>query len=209
MLNRYEKRICKYCGDEFIPIRKNQAFCGDKCRNADRQTAQPIIKCRICGKLFQRKQKAQKYCSFECSEIAVSQQRIKYADYKRKSYENKKCIYCGKEFTPIRDDQVTCGAIECQKHLSLDRRMTYKKCKYQKNEGIEVAVVKKKKKYTIKEWNSLSPSERWEKMTLNEVAAENLKYHIPTYGKSETMARQGELPDDYGKRERKVKQCQQ
>lgn len=74
---------------------------------------------------------------------------------------------------------------------------------YQKNAGIEVKPKKEKKKYSIFEWNNLTPSERWGLMTINEVSAENLKYHIPTYGKSETMARWGKLPEDYGKREKK------
>ena len=205
-------KICKYCGDEFIPIRKTQVYCCKECRNIDRTVHLPIIKCCLCGKEFQRKQTAQKYCSFECGEMAKRQQYKEYATIKKRNFKNKVCVICGKEFTPKDTRQVTCGAIECQKALALDRRKTKPKqyeYLYKKDEGIEITPPKKKKKYSLKEWNSLTPAERWSLMMLNEIIAENIKYHIPSYGKSETLARQGRLPDDYGKRERKSKQCPQ
>jgi len=34
-----------------------------------------------------------------------------------RNFENRKCIYCGKEFAPRTGNQKTCGAQECQKKL--------------------------------------------------------------------------------------------
>lgn len=51
-------------------------------------------------------------------------------------------------------------------------------------------------------WDRLSPKERFDTMTLSEVAAECLRLHI-SYGKASMLAESGRLPKDFGKGLRK------
>lgn len=47
-------------------------------------------------------------------------------------------------------------------------------------------------------WDSLSASERWKLMSLEQVSAECKRLKI-SYGKAQTMQMQGTLPEDFGK----------
>lgn len=196
-----KNKICEKCGNEFTPKQSRQKYCtyecGVKARNELARIRKAMkentpIPCKRCGKEFIPTHSSQKYCSATCTTL-YHRELIQ-----RNKYQPKQCVICGDVFTPTRKDQVTCPKPECKKEDARRKR-------YEKFSSIKLAEghKPKKKKYTIKEWNALTPSERWELMTLDEVLAENIKYHIPTYGKSETMARWGKLPEDYGKRERK------
>ena len=110
-------------------------------------------------------------------------------------HDPKNCIICGKEFIPKNRVQVTCGNSECQKVM----RTQYK---YTKRNG-EIAALhkyRKKKRMSTEEWNALTPSERWERMTLPEVSAACNKCRI-SYGKAQTMRQMGTLPEDFGRKE--------
>jgi hypothetical protein len=200
-------KICEICGSEFIPKQPRQKYCTYECGQKARYEFVKIkkamkentpIPCKRCGKEFIPSHHSEKYCSATCRTL-YHRELIK-----KKKYQPKQCVICGDVFTPTRKDQVTCPKPECKKEQ--ERRKQYERFHSLKfAEGHKP----KKKRYTIKEWNALTPSERWELMTLDEVLAENIKYHIPTYGKSETLARWGKLPEDYGKRERKLKNNEQ
>jgi predicted nucleic acid-binding Zn ribbon protein len=193
-------KICEVCGEEFIQKQPRQIYCGYECaykasneRARIRNAAEKgrAIPCKYCGKEFVPAHGTNKYCSEKC-------RTLYHSELAKKNYQPRECVICGEVFTPRDKRQVTCSNPECKK------KDIYKK-QQERVSSFRLAEARKtkKKKYTIKEWNALTPSERWELMTLNEVLVENIKYHIPTYGKSETLARWGRLPEDYGKRERK------
>ena len=187
---------CEHCGKRFLPSTSIQKYCCIKCSKAARSRSKKLdpIACAICGEIFQPKQPNQKYCCFECGQEAKNiQDRLRRG--KKEKKVNKICMVCGKEFTPWNNRQLTCGSDEC---IKARRKMQIENGVY--NYGYKQKKPPKKKKYSKKEWNKLTPAERWGLMSLSEVSAENLKHHIPTYGKSEILARWGRLPSDYGKR---------
>ena len=73
---------------------------------------------------------------------------------------------------------------------------------YKKPESDKKVEPKKERPKTIKEWNNLTPCERWEFMTLTEISAECLRYHI-TYGQAQSLQQRRQLPADFGKRGKK------
>ncbi len=111
----------------------------------------------------------------------------------------KNCIICGKPFIPVRKTQETCASKQClnKRHYQLYKKYDYQ---YKKNAGLETPKKKPiRKNISTKKWNALSVAERWELMTLDQIAAECLKLHI-SYGKAQTFLMQGRLPEDFGKR---------
>jgi hypothetical protein len=91
-------RICKVCGELFIPINGNQTCCG-----------KPIIKsCIVCGKEFKAKCTMQESlhhntCSTECkNQYTRSQVEAHYLNTTRI------CKWCGKEFHPRINSQILC-----------------------------------------------------------------------------------------------------
>ena len=195
------EKVCTVCGKTFTATHGGLKYCSDECRaklNAAKSKENYEKKkrefapraCLHCGKEFIPNSGPQKFCCRDCSN--------KHRHTPKNEVGIKVCIVCGKEFDAKAFNQKFCCE-DCKWEFHRKNR----KYECRKNEGIEVKPKKKKKKYTTNEWNNLTPSERWELMAMNDVLRENLKYHIPTYGKSETMARWGKLPEDYGKRERK------
>lgn len=63
-----------------------------------------------------------------------------------RKFENRKCIYCGNEFTPRTGNQKTCGAEECQDKLKrkvcLD--IYYRKQETAKKKARKIVTVKEK-----------------------------------------------------------------
>lgn len=96
-----EKRICKFCKREFIPVRHNQKFCSHECymqdHNVKRKVVIPPRKCLVCGKEFSPVRQNQKYCSHKCA-------RTGYVDInaveEEVNYPPRKCAVCGKMFKP-------------------------------------------------------------------------------------------------------------
>lgn len=67
------KKRCEFCGNSFIPNRKNQKYCSTDCRlksNYERSKNRVYeYKCKKCGNLFTSKVRLMKpFCSDECEE---------------------------------------------------------------------------------------------------------------------------------------------
>ena len=64
---------------------------------------------------------------------------------KKRKFENRKCIYCGNEYTPRTGNQKTCGAEECQ--YKLKRKVCldiyYRKQEAAKKKARKIVTVKK------------------------------------------------------------------
>ena len=143
-----------------------------------------MYKCEYCGAEFEAPNK-RRFCNAKCRVQASKQKK-----------PVKICEICGAEFHPINSRQVTCGSKVCTKTHSNN----WKGYKYRKSEGIiPPQKPKKKKKLTAAEWNALTPCERWELMTLQELSAELSRLHM-TYGHARTLKERRELPADFGKR---------
>lgn len=146
-------------------------------------------KCKHCGKEFTPKSNNAKFC---CPLCGVKENA--------KTKPVKTCVICGAEFHPVNGSQKTCGNEECKRtygNTMGKKRYAYKHNKY---EGIEVTPSKKKKKrLTAKEWAKLTPSQRWEYMTLTEISAELARLHL-SYGQAQVLKERRELPFDFGEK---------
>ncbi len=96
----------------------------------------------------------------------------------RPDYEAKKrkCLYCGELFKPAKPRVKFC----CKEHY--------------------LKWVHEGRAYTNpeeSEWRSLTPSQRWAKMSREDLSIECLRYHI-TYGQSQVMSYRNSLPEDFG-----------
>jgi len=82
--------------------------------------------CQYCGKRFNKKYHTEKYCSDNCREKAVREQKLKYNHENRKVDEDiiVKCQYCGKEFVRGYNSQVYCSD-DCSKKAFLDQQAEY------------------------------------------------------------------------------------
>lgn len=71
--------------------------------------------------------------------------------------------------------------------------------RYSKWEGLNIPEKKqpRTRRKNVK-WDSLSASDRWKLMSLEQISAECSRLHI-SYGKAQTMMMQGTLPEDFGK----------
>jgi hypothetical protein len=143
------------------------------------------IICEHCGTEFEA-ERPRRFCKPRCGIQA-----------KKNLNPVKICYLCGAEFHPINNKQVTCGAKDC---VSKHQYMLYKKrgYKYKKNEGVETKP-KGKKKPTAKKWHELTPSQRWELMTWEEITAECARLHI-SYGQAQVLKDRRELPFDFGEK---------
>lgn len=197
------EKECEWCGSTFFATHRGTKYCSDTCRSEanllktkisyeeNKKPLSPKI-CPNCNEEFIPKRASQKFCCPKCN--------IEYRREHKREFGLKVCLVCGKEFEASAFNQKFCTE-DCRRAFHNGNKG--KVYQYQKDEGIEVKPKKKKKRYSFNEWNNLSSSERWELMKMDDVLKENLKYHISTYGKSETLARWGKLPEDYGKREKK------
>ena len=104
------KKICKCCGLEFETNSPQKLFC-----NRDH-----YLPCPVCGKLVKKLDrdftKPLKCCSNECTHML-----------RQRSFKPKKCVVCGKEFTPRLGVQKICDDIHkkicpiCGKEFEVDR----------------------------------------------------------------------------------------
>jgi uncharacterized OB-fold protein len=108
--NRYRKPIvayeaipCKNCGKMFTPKQSNSVACGRPGCKAVRIPVLKLKKCLICGTEITAKH-GMKYCS----DICVRKHR-------KKKYDDRQCLYCGKMFTPTKSISKTCGNEDCLK----------------------------------------------------------------------------------------------
>lgn len=103
------KQTCKICGKEFNP-KPNELFCSAECRRENRNRKQrerykkPLrIMCARCGKIFETKTTAKKYCSDKCREASYEQRRYE------KPLIKKRCEECGREFETRNATQRYCS----------------------------------------------------------------------------------------------------
>lgn len=104
-----EKRICAYCGKDFIPTHGRQKYCCKECydeahkesfRSARaKEIVGKTMKCEVCGKEFVASTVQSKYCSKECSN-KVFYQKARAKRLARKSKMT--CEMCGKPLTDYR-----------------------------------------------------------------------------------------------------------
>jgi len=142
-----------------------------------------IKKCVFCGKEFTTESNKRKYCTPICGVRA------------RKAFPIQNCSICGKEFRPIAKRQHTCGSEECKRANSKAK----KRYEYYRSEGIAPVTRTKKKRPTAKEWETLTPSQRWELMTWDELTAELARLHL-SYGQAQVLKERRELPFDFGEK---------
>lgn len=129
--------------------------------------------CPVCGKSFTPTNNSHAYCSNKC----------KLERFKRVR-PPKLCVICGVEFIPKKVDQKTCGSEACIKAS---------RSKKQKRK------VHRRKNMSDKTWNKLSPSDRWEIMTLAEVDKECKRFHL-SYGQMQCLYHSNKLPESFGER---------
>lgn len=150
------------------------------------------IICKHCGKEFETYRESAKFCSKSCAGQYNSKTR-------KANLPPQRCTVCGRMFDPWNKKQVTCGSKTCQrKHDAEQKKKSRGTYKYQKNEGLEVP--KSKKKPT-------SPaSKRWASMSWKELTMELDLYGL-SYPQSQLMAEKNTLPEDFGLKRKKAKQC--
>lgn len=122
------KKICPYCGKEFISDNKQKIYCSKSCqiyinlekqqkkRAEEKPKVNSIHKCELCGKEFIAKTVNSKYCGEECL-IKVTNQRKREKNLKRKA--NMLCMECGKPIGEYRSS-VYCSK-KCQYEASKRR----------------------------------------------------------------------------------------
>lgn len=150
-----------------------------------------IRNCLCCGKAFDVVKHNQKFCCEKC--------RNKYHnDKKKKDNPKRRCIICGKWYTPFHKRQITCASKECVRILEKNRKKgrprTYLYAKY---EGLETPSPQPKKRK--KSWKRCTPEERWEQMNLTEISKEIVRlFPKMSYAQVRLLKEQGKLPDDFG-----------
>lgn len=91
-------------------------------------------KCVVCGKLFERKSSAQKYCGVYCYNFALSQRQRERHLLRNKDVQPVKhlikCKNCGKEFYLSKEHREYCS-YECR-YIAQTEKQKKKKEKYQK-----------------------------------------------------------------------------
>ena len=122
---------CLICGAD-VPVGRF-VYCSAACarqaelaraRNRDRKHTTPAeAVCPICGKVFKPKPN-EKYCSYECKNIARNKLLSLARKRRRTGYSVKNCEICGKEFKPVNGSQKCCSP-ECS--IGERRRKTHAK----------------------------------------------------------------------------------
>ena len=147
--------------------------------------------CKCCGKEFIPTTARQIFCCKQCSAY--------YHNHKRSPVrESKQCVICGTEFMPRNNRQVTCGKAECvkgnEKNVKAKKAYSYKRPAYETQ-------ARKKKRYSKTGWESLTPCQRWELMSLTELSGEIARlFPGKSFGDVRLLKEQGKLPDEFGKR---------
>lgn len=93
-----ECRICEFCGSEFLPARKDQRFCGDRCRNFH--------------KVYKRR--------------GIAKPPPGTTAMQNRQYGPGTCVICGKEYTKRAPGQMTCSK-KCKARRNTEMRRK-KKC---------------------------------------------------------------------------------
>lgn len=121
------KKLCAWCGEEFIPKRSDAPCCSKKCRelfinhrNKSKAEVEKkyncsigedgtyIMTCEICGKTFKSKVHNAKFCSRRCF---LDSLKMKYSQKNKckNTPITKKCICCGNEFKTTNKSKKYCS----------------------------------------------------------------------------------------------------
>ena len=121
----------------------------------------------------------------------------------------KECLYCGTKFVATGKNKYCtyrCGILYNQRlnrTKNVSGESISKKYKHNKWEGVSEPKWKppKRTKMTLKKWNALPASERWEMMTLTELSGEIARmFPGKSFAQVRLLKEQGKLPEDFGKR---------
>lgn len=81
--------------------------------------------CKWCGKQFNKKYHTQKYCSNDCREEALHEQKKEY-DNQHKKHSTLVCAYCGSRFIQEHGSQIYCND-QCRKNAMLESNAKYQR----------------------------------------------------------------------------------
>jgi hypothetical protein len=112
-------KICKTCGNEFVPMGHNGRFCSNECRPSVYKKHKQEIShtCEFCGKEFTSNREQTKFCSSSCA-----------AKHKRReNAEVKGCRVCGKELGKLVKGKLYCSS-ECGKMWEKENPRWVKSC---------------------------------------------------------------------------------
>jgi len=98
------KKVCEYCLEEYVAIRKDQKFCSSYCRLKhlrSKGTRRKLteIKCAQCGAVFIPIRIDQRFCSVHCKDAFYGSHQVK----------NKTCLCCGKDFITTSHKKKYCS----------------------------------------------------------------------------------------------------
>ena len=62
---KHKPRICKICGNTYLPYYRGQKYCGQECK-FEAHRREGFVNCAYCGNPFKRSKRAIKYCSQRC-----------------------------------------------------------------------------------------------------------------------------------------------
>ena len=97
-----EQDVCKHCGKNYVPYRKDQVFCDSICRK-EFNRKEKLIPCYACGEMFERVGN-QIYCSINCRNNNYHLDAMN----SNQGHIKKICAYCGEYFNTTRPSQRFC-----------------------------------------------------------------------------------------------------
>lgn len=95
----------------------------EDCSPLGKKWTETKVKCRYCGKLFQRTSPHQKLCSEECREARRKQQDEQYK-IQRRDFKPRVCRGCGNTFLPEHGNARYCSAA-CKLFYAGERSDSY------------------------------------------------------------------------------------
>lgn len=108
-LNRIKTARCPICKELLINKgnEKGRGYCSDECKQLDKlQKAKEngnYIPCKVCGKHFIRVSYSNEYCSRNCYDSFIKENKLKkqseQSDIGTQKNRTRKCKHCGKSFT--------------------------------------------------------------------------------------------------------------
>lgn len=122
------KRICKRCGGEFQPPRKDRFFCDECLKVIKSESVVRQRTCQTCGKAFPGGPRA-----FYCPDCRAERKKASNAAYHRKGGAERPlgstdiCTRCGKEYTVNSGKQRYCP--DCAE-IAIKEKIMPKKAEY-------------------------------------------------------------------------------
>ncbi len=176
-------RICRNCGKEFIPRRKDQLSCSKRCSvNFQARRAKAFRKfriecCPVCNYVFFVDKQHLRYCSKKCSDIAKKRTQEKW----KKEHKEEYLLKIKKWRIEHKERQKELR----KKWLAKPATKIVKKIEYLKSniptkeKSIEEGNYYKK--YTLEE--DLFILENWDKLTKKEIALKIVRSYASVYSR--------------------------